>query len=348
MSDFPALPYPWQQDIWQRLLQQHHNQRLPHALMLTGPRGVGKRHLARALGQWLLCHAPTADAACGKCKGCELNRAGTHPDFIELMPKETGKAIRVDDVRELTEALMKTAQMNSYKVAILCPAEAINLAAANALLKTLEEPGAKTLLLLVTDMPGAILPTVRSRCQLHTQPLPAREQSLRWLQPLLTGAGMEADELLDMARGAPLAARDLLAGDAVEVRRQWQADLGRLTLGQVDALSIAGRWQSAEGTDLLDWLISWLHAVACWQNGISWRSLERLDEAFRAQLSRLQPSLLHRYLEKLLSAKKHWISGANPNKQLLLEELLLDWQVLLRVSRRAEQQASASQSGERG
>ncbi len=340
MSDFPALPYPWQQDVWQRLLQQQQGGRLPHALMLAGPRGVGKRHLARALGQWLLCHGPAGETACGKCKGCELNRAGTHPDFVEVSPEEPGKAIRVDDVRALAETLNKTAQMSGYKVAILCPADAMNTNAANALLKTLEEPAAHTLLVLVTDMPGAVLPTVRSRCQLHTQHLPAREQSLRWLQPLLAGAGVDPDELLDMARGAPLAARDLLSGDAIEERRQWQADLSRLTLGQADALFIANRWQGGDVSALFDWWITWLHAVACWQSGSSWPSLQRLDEAFRAQLAKLNRPLLHRYLEKLLTAKKRWISGANPNKQLLLEELLLDWEALLRASRRADERSA--------
>lgn len=342
MSDFPALPYPWQQDIWQRFLQQHQSQRLPHAIMLAGARGLGKRHLARALGQFLLCHGPAGEAACGKCKGCELNRAGTHPDFVEVSPEDPGKAIRVDDIRALAEGMNKTAQMSGYKVAILCPADAMNNNAANALLKTLEEPAANTLLILVTDVPGAVLPTVRSRCQLHTQHLPAREQSLRWLQPLLSGSGVDADELLDMARGAPLAARDLLDGDAIEVRRQWQGDLSRLTLGQADALFIANRWQAGDVAALFDWWISWLHAVACWQSGAPWRSLEKLDGAFRAQLAGLDKSLLQRYLEKLLTAKKHFISGANPNKQLLLEELLLDWEALLRASRRAGQRAPAT------
>ncbi|HEY7885885.1 MAG TPA: DNA polymerase III subunit delta' [Cellvibrionaceae bacterium] len=339
MNDFPALPYPWQQAVWQRLLQQHSDGRLPHALMLAGPRGLGKRHLAQALGQYLLCHGPVGEAACGKCKSCQLNRAGTHPDFMQVSPEDTGKAIRVDDIRALAEIQGKTAQMSGYKVAIVCPADAMNNNAANALLKTLEEPAAKTLLILVTDVPGSVLPTVRSRCQLLTLTLPAREQSLRWLTPLVSGTGIESDELLDIARGAPLAARDLLNGDALEERHQWQADMAKLCLGQADALQIASRWHTGDVATLFDWLISWLHLVACWRAGAACVSIDKLDQPFRAQLAVLDTALLQRYLEKLLTAKKLNLSGANPNKQLLIEELLLDWEALLRASRAAAKRA---------
>ncbi|MCP8898058.1 DNA polymerase III subunit delta' [Gilvimarinus xylanilyticus] len=330
MSDFPALPYPWQQDVWQSFFRQFENDRLPHAIMLAGPAGLGKRHLARVLAQFTLCASPRAESACGKCKSCELNRAGTHPDFRVVAPAEPGKAIRVDDIRQLAEAQGKTAQQSGFKVVILEPAEAMNVNAANALLKTLEEPAARTLLLLVSDAPSAVLPTIRSRCQIRSLAIPPAEQSLHWLTPLVSGTDYNARELLAIARGAPLAARDLMQGDELETRRQWQDDIIQLSLGQTDAIAVAAKWQSGDVAAEVNWLIGWLHDLARWQLGVSVAPLESLNDASASLFKGVQPNLLHRFQEKLLDCKKRLASGANPNKQLLLEEILLDWGVLIK------------------
>lgn len=333
MSDFPALPYPWQQNIWQSFYQQVLSERLPHAIMLAGPAGLGKRHFARVMAQFLLCQSPRSESACGRCKSCELNKAGTHPDFIIVAPEEAGKAIRVDDIRALADTQGKTAQQAGYKVVVLEPAEAMNTNAANALLKTLEEPAAKTLLVLVSDAPSSVLPTIRSRCQIRTLAIPPTEQSLHWLTPLVSGTDYNAKELLAMARGAPLRARDLVQGDALEQQQTWLKDMGRLTLGQADPVAVASEWQKGDVAEQVNWLISWLHDLACWQVGAEVMHIDQLDEANKQALRAMQPALVHRFQEKLLSCKKRLASGANPNKQLLIEELLMDWGVLLKARR---------------
>ena len=149
MSDFPSHPYPWQLQEWQQLSQQIAAKKLPHALMFAGAKGIGKRHLAEALAQLLLCLSPIEGTPCGKCRGCMLNKAQNHPDLIVISPEEGAKGIKVDQVRALIEDLGKTAQQGGYKVVVLEPAEAMNANAANALLKSLEEPAASTLLILV-------------------------------------------------------------------------------------------------------------------------------------------------------------------------------------------------------
>lgn len=330
MSDFPALPYPWQHSIWQSFYQQVMDDRLPHAIMLAGPKGLGKRHFARVMAYYLLCQSPRSESACGRCKSCELNKAATHPDLLVVAPEEAGKAIRVDNIRALVEAQSKTAQQSGYKVVILEPAEAMNPNAANALLKTLEEPAAKTLLILVTDEPSALLPTIRSRCQIRSFAIPPREQSLRWLTPLVSGTDYNAKELLALAGGAPLRARDLLQGDALEQQKKWLDDLSRLTLGQTDPVAVADKWQKGDVAEQINWLISWLHDLLCWQVGAEVVPIEQLDADVQQNLKTLQPALLHRFQEKLLNCKRRLSSGANPNKQLLLEELLMDWGVLLK------------------
>jgi DNA polymerase-3 subunit delta' len=331
MKDFPALPYPWQQEVWQGFIQQFSDNRLPHALMLAGSAGLGKRHLAMAMAQYVLCQRPVSESACGQCKACELNRAGTHPDFIQVAPEEPGKAIKVDHVRAMTEKQNNTAQQSGYKVVTLMPAEAMNSNAANALLKTLEEPAANTLLILVTDTPSAVLPTIRSRCQLRTMASPPREQSLHWLTPLVSGSGHSAAELLALTRGAPLAARDLLQGEALELRQRWALDLEQLAVGQADTLSVAASWHKAGGEAAVEWFSAWLHELACWQVGAQSARFTKLAPPVSAAFKAISPNLLHRFQEKLLHSKKLLSSGANPNVQLLLEELLMDWGVLLRA-----------------
>jgi len=331
MSEFPRHPYPWQLGEWQQFAQQIAAQKLPHALLLAGPKGTGKRHLAEALAQRLLCDSPREAGACGKCRGCELNRAKTHPDMLWLEPEESGRAIKVDQVRELTESLGKTAQQGGYKLVILEPAEAMNINAANALLKSLEEPAANTLLILIAHTPSSVLPTIRSRCQLLALPMPRQEQVLRWLSPLLVGRKLDAEALLRAARGAPLTALELLAGDVLELREQRLAQLLQLTQGQLSAIELAASWQTGDTLGLMDWFLGFLHDLVRLGAGVEELSGEPWPAEFRNRLVQLKPAILHRYIEKVLLAKRQLKSGANPNKQLLWEELLLDWGVLVRA-----------------
>jgi DNA polymerase-3 subunit delta' len=333
---FPALPYPWQHSDWGHLCAQLSAQKLPHALMLTGPRGIGKRHLAEAFAQLLLCQSAVQDIPCGKCRGCQLNQAQTHPDMLWLEPEGGSKSIKVDQVRELTDILGKTAQQGGYKVVILEAAEAMNANAANALLKSLEEPAAQTLLILISHNASSVLPTIRSRCQLRLLPLPRKEQVIHWLTPMLAGQAVDAETLLSAAHGAPLRALALLQGDALEERKQWLTQMAQVSLGQFSPIDCAAQWQSQDVSALLEWILSLMHSLARWRVGCEDKLIAGAPAEFRARLQDISAPLLHRYLEKLLLTRKQWLSGANPNKQLLLEELLLDWCALLRAGNHRE------------
>jgi len=231
-----ASVLPWQQARWDRVQRLRGGARLPHALLVSGPGGTGEGRFADVLMQALLCTAATERAPCGECHACHEYTAGTHPDAVRIDPEEPGKAIGIDRIRELTGRLNLTSGGRS-KVARIEPAESMTLAAANSLLKTLEEPPGDSVLLLVSERPGRLPATVRSRCQRITFGLPERDSALAWLQEQ---PEMEQPEYwLDRAGGAPLRALEMAAAGFDEtplVSALVQAlGEGRIDRGAIDA-----------------------------------------------------------------------------------------------------------------
>ncbi len=218
-------PLPWQGALWQQVAAGR--ERMPHALLLHGARGIGKRHFAHALAQSLLCEAPEGQAlACGQCSGCQLLAADNHPDLRWLVPEvdqpmrddldaeqddgaiaspsktsKPSRAILIDQVRAIGEFLALAAHRGGRRVVILAPAEALNGPAANALLKLLEEPPPGAVFIAVTDELDAVLPTVRSRCVLLRAPVPGTDVALTWLR---TQGVEDAEAKLAEAGGAPV------------------------------------------------------------------------------------------------------------------------------------------------
>ena len=320
---------------------QHLGDKLPHALLFAGQKGLGKSHLARAFGQYLLCRSPRSGLACGECRPCQLNRAETHPDFKVISPEEAGKAIKIDQIRRLAEYVSKTSQQGGYKVVIIEPAEAMNVNAANALLKSLEEPAGNTLIILVSHVPSAVMPTVRSRCQTLTLLTPARELALPWLAAMTSDERAEA--LLQFADGAPLTALSLMDGDLLEQRQGFQNTLSSIATGQLSPLVAAKKCLDLDTLELVDWLIAWTHGIACYLGAKNAGRGQVPEESLRPLLEGLDPTLLYRYLDKIMASKRQLLSSANPNKQLLLEEILMDWRALARLSYGRTRQARVNE-----
>lgn len=323
--------YPWLEPQWHHLVEQHAQGRLPHALLLSGPAGVGKAAFAEALAHLLLCHAPREGKPCGRCRSCELISSGHHPDRLFLAPEEAGKAIRVDQVRDLTTILHSTAQQGGYRIMILNPAEAMNLSAANALLKTLEEPGQDTLMILVCHQLGQLMPTILSRCQRIDFRMPPTEAGRDWLARQLELEPAAAEKLLAIAQGAPLTARALHESQLLELRRTFLTGLADLLRDRTDALSLAQKLYKEEPGPLLEWWLSLLADLVRLQAGGEGVTLSNQDmtKMLTAVAKRADGVRIFSLLDRVQEERKSLMLRQNPNRQLLLEKLLLDWRALV-------------------
>ena len=175
-----TVPYPWQQCDWQNLSKSFNAGRFPHAILLHGQRGIGKHHFAQALSHFLFCSSPRSGMACGQCRQCVLNRAENHPDKKLIRPDNPGGPIKIDQIRALTPFITETSQQAGRKV-IIDPVERLNSNAANALLKSLEEPSNDTYLILVSHLLSGVLATIRSRCHIVSMKTPSRVSAGDWL-----------------------------------------------------------------------------------------------------------------------------------------------------------------------
>ncbi|MHA6203218.1 DNA polymerase III subunit delta' [Dyella soli] len=239
---------PWHAEHWSRLQARRARDAMPHALLLCGPAGLGKRDFMRRFAQGLLCTQAQQGEPCGHCRSCQLLAAGTHPDFAVLSfgLRKDGvqrSEIVVDQIRELSARLAMSSQFGGWQVVCIDPADAMNAAAANALLKTLEEPSPQTLLLLVADAPWRLPQTIRSRCQRIEIHLPAREEALAWLQ---RGGVNDAATALDAAGGNPGLARAWAEAGALARRLEVRKDLAALAAGRGEAMETAKRWLDSE------------------------------------------------------------------------------------------------------
>ncbi len=247
---------PWQEPQWRQVAASRAAGRLAHAILLSGPRGVGKRQFAQRLAASLLCESAGAEV-CGHCRGCQQFIARSHPNLFLLQPEEDKRDISVDAIRELGERLALTAHYGGAKVAVIEPADALNVSGVNALLKTIEEPPANSYLLLLTDRPMLLAPTLRSRCQFLRFGIPPRQQALAWLQSQEPKA---TEATLDAAHGAPLRALELLTDGEIARQEQWRRSMSAIATGQESPLGLASGIDKTGAIRFAEWLLTWMTA----------------------------------------------------------------------------------------
>jgi DNA polymerase-3 subunit delta' len=336
--------FEWHSGLWQRALESA--ERMPHALLFSGPAGGGKRIFAEALAARILCLQPGPDGhACGVCEDCQWRLAGNHPDLLRIVPEadqeeradapaekaEGGKAasrqIVIEQIRVLQQALTTGGHRGSRRVAIVDPAEAMNLFTANALLKLLEEPTTNVQFLLISSAPKRLLPTIRSRCQTWAFPRPPAETAARWLAERKVP---DAASLLAFSGGMPLAAAELAEGGGAAARRRFVDDVA--SLPAKTPLRLAGEWESwlkskdalAGGFDmptLVSWMQRWVTDLVSLRLGGPVRFFPDRQDVLTSLASRLSvDSALGCYNEITQSRR---VAQHPLNARLFLEDMLL-------------------------
>ena len=269
--------------------------------------------------------------------------AGTHPDYRAVYSEE-GKAIPIDTVRALCEALSMKSQLASLQVVIISPADKMNRFSANSLLKTLEEPTPNTLLILVTNQVNRLLPTIRSRCQLVLFTTPTSEQAGDWLHTQCAEKGVDIDRasgqaLLDLAGNAPLTALAYAESGALERREILISSMEKLARRQADPIVEVQNWLEPALNQSLNWLTLWVMEMIRLKSGATMVD-NRVDASGQSSINSVQKRLgllaetldlrrLFDYLDKLTESTRLLDSQVNP--QLMMEDVLISWSRLTKV-----------------
>ncbi len=329
----------WQKNQWQHIMQQQAN--LPHALLLRGRAGTGKHAFALELAQTLLCGQSDLNAldaqACGVCPSCVWFKEGGHPDFRLISPEDAEESddattnsprkkaskksqISVAQIRQLIDYLsLSSHQVNARRVILISPAETLNIASANALLKMLEEPPANTLFLSVSSQPQRLLPTILSRCQTIDMPLPAREVALAWLK-----SQHVSENSLDYAGGAPLLALQL-----AEAGETSTSLVKNLALGaKLDPFACAPLFLSAGMERALEALQKWVFDLLSHKLTQAFRYHAQHEGALQVLAKSVNLKALLNFQTKLLEAQK---TAAHPlSNETQLENILLQYTQLFK------------------
>ena len=316
-----SLP-DWLHPSYQRLCMPIDNAQVAHAILINGSAGIGKRQLAKQFAQRLLCvRAKAAELPCGQCAECLLVAAGTHPDAYFVSVLEDKQSISIEQIRQLSTQLHQSAHRSGFRVVTISPAESMTLGASNALLKTLEEPGQKTVLILVADDISKVPATIRSRCVRLPLAVPEANVAHSWLQAELPTENHETIvALLHMSSGAPLLAKARFEQGALEQVRQLESGLQGIAKGLLSPGAV-----SATQLDL----------------ELSLDSLQRvIIGGVQKSLQRQSPvpaSVWDSFAEVVLNAKRGLRRNASLNGALLLESVLAQWFDLTAFLRHSKQ-----------
>lgn len=316
--------YQWQSEQWRKTVDRLRQGSLPHSLLLTGLPGLGKLDFARHFARSLFCEQPDEQGhSCGQCKSCLLLQAGTHPDYREVMPEDKSKVIKIDQVRDFCDVMARKSQLGGYRVAIFSPAESMNTNAANGLLKTLEEPGEKTVIMLVSSQAGYLPATIRSRCQKIEFHVPGYDISEKWLKE--QGVTGDIKLLLGLSQKTPLTALANFKENKLQERESFINEFFGLKQGVQNPLQMADKWNKLQPKQCIEWMISWVMDLIRLksQADISLITNSDIKQHLQPVAKQLDLINLFSYQDKLQQANRQLTTQVNV--QLLLEDLFITW-----------------------
>ncbi|HEY2144905.1 MAG TPA: hypothetical protein VGH12_02465 [Steroidobacteraceae bacterium] len=319
MDFLSADALPWLQDAQRRLRGASDAGRLPHSLLLLSPPGLGAEALASWATALALCESAGA-RPCDACASCRLLRADSHPDAHVVRLEEEAQQIKIDQVRELIEALALKSYRGGYKVGVIEGAEALNIYGANAFLKTLEEPTADTVLIMIARPSHRLPATIASRClRIGLRP-PSKAAGLAWLAARST-ADQPWEAALALAGGAPLLAQQLDGAGLAALDADMQQSMTELSRGSVDVTLLAERWARSNPDVRITWLENWITRRV--EAMLRAKASHQTAEPVRLPAALLKPKI--RALFDLLDAARdvRRLASTSMNRQLALEALLV-------------------------
>ncbi|HAT1644847.1 TPA: DNA polymerase III subunit delta' [Raoultella planticola] len=317
--------YPWLRPSFEQLVAGYQAGRGHHALLLQALPGMGGEALIYALCRYLMCRQPEGNKSCGQCHSCQLMQAGTHPDYYTLAPEKGKSALGIDAVRDVNEKLYERSRLGGAKVVWIGDAALLTDAAANALLKTLEEPPENTWFFLACQEPARLLATLRSRCRLYHLAPPSESYGLAWLEREVTMPQEALLSALRLSANAPAAALDLLQESHWASRQQLVQTLAGV-LSSGDWLALLPILNHEQAAVRLHWLASLLLDAQKRQQGITlvsnpdaWTLVNQLAQALPA--ARLQA-----IARDVSACRDQLLNVVGVNRELLLTERLLRWE----------------------
>ncbi|RLA05661.1 MAG: DNA polymerase III subunit delta' [Gammaproteobacteria bacterium] len=302
--------YPWLQPHWETFSQQKEQDRIPHAILLSGASGLGKKKLAQEMVASVHCDSCTDGKMCGRCHSCHLLNANSHPDHLAVFPEEAGKQIKIEQIRQLKEKQVLTPTIGQWKTVIISPAENMNVNAFNSLLKLLEEPQANTLIILITGKTHILPVTIRSRCQNLKIATPSTGEAENWLKKNSNiDSTIDLQQLLTLCSGAPLAVVKAIDNGLVQQFQQIEQDFNALINQQANPVELANVWKQYDPLIIFNQL----------QNLVKNRIINETINSDNKKLDRLYWELSDCIIEiiKLLSTSN------NINNTLLLEDFMV-------------------------
>lgn len=325
--------YPWLNSHYLQLIKHYASGDGHNALLLHTNTDNSDDILAYAISRWLLCQQRHGDQSCDKCHFCRLMQAGNHPDYHLIIQKKGKNRVGVECVREVIEKLYSCAQQGGAKVLWLSQTEWLTEAAANALLKALEEPPENTYFILSCYEPKKLLATLRSRCLYRRLSNPNEQLSMQWLIRHAAGSPVDHITALRLKNGAPIAAQKLLQPEYWQQRVDLCNTVGT-ALMQDDIFSLLPLLHHSDVGERLNWLCTILIDTMKWQQGASNYIVNKDQESLVSVLaSRLRNTSLLRVAQKWLLCRYQLLSVAGVNRELLLTEQLLSWKKTLDTDR---------------